>query len=197
MNNRRSRIGGNSAAVDTSILRRVVGVVVADGGAVRGVESRFVALFVGGRHRRRRVEVLRRLRQWRKRLQLGTRPVPIRSLHRVQPMVRRPVQFRRRRGPTHGLAARRRCATRLDRPNVQEARRRNSRVVGEPVRATSAAVIDEFLRLGRMFDAVAVDKEGEAGKHAESDDSDGGSNGDSLSTFSRLRSLRVLNGGAV
>lgn len=186
----RSTIG---ASIDTALPRRVVAVVIADRRAVRRMKRGFMALFVGRRHGRRRVEVLGRLGQRRQRLQLGTRPIPIRSFDRVEPMVRRPVQFGCC-GSTHGFAAGRRRTAGLDCANVEEAGGWDSRVVCESLGIGSSA-IDEFLRLGRVLDSVAVEEEGKGREHAESDNSDGGGNGDSFGSLGRLRCLWDRNGG--
>lgn len=157
-----------------ALLRSVIAVLVAKRRALRRMKSRLAALFIiGRRHRRRRIQVLRRwLRERRQWLQLWTRPIPIRSLDRVEFPVRGPVHFRR--CSAHGFATRGRMAG-LDGADIEEARRRCSGIVRKALRTASSA-IDEFLRLGRVLDSVAIQKKRECREHSERDYSDGDCN---------------------
>lgn len=110
-------------------------------------------------------------------------------------MIRRPVQFHSC-WSANGFAARRRRVAGFDCANVEEVRGWDTRVVGESL-GTGSSAIDEFLRLGRVFDSVAVKEEGESGEHSESHNSDQSSNGDFLRPLGRLRRLWILHSGGV
>lgn len=186
-----------AVAALTRDRRVVVAVVVTDGRALRRVKSRLAAFLVGRGHAGGGIHD-RRLRQRRKRLQLGARTVPIRSLYRIQLPVRRLVrcQFS---AMSSIIRLAERGPARLHGSDVEEARRRDSRFLGKTLRIVPppSSSGDELLRLRRMLHAVAVEEESERGEHPERDNSDGDRNGDLLNRFWRLRGRRNRDRGAI